>query len=715
MRIKSVAVSARCTGLLLLAIACVVAPASAQQEATKAGRTILGEQPWTQPAMAPAENVRPHVIYGPDDRHDIYQETNPQRLQLAASTCGLLGTGNLTDNGNGTFTFSTVAYTVSGKPACSGEPYGSQPAAMFCTGFMVGHDLIATAGHCYDASDISSVRFVFGFQMNGVSSPVTTVTANQVYSGVAVVTQVFNNEYDYSIIRVDRKIVSPGAVPLPLRRTGTIMKGVNVGVTGHPSGLPLKIAFGATTRVSDSSAVSFFSANLDAYGGNSGSPVFNAASGVVEGILVRGLGDFNVGPSCFTSIVMPDDPGGEEASKTRTFAQFVTGAAFDQVKYRPSSTAAFHVVDDNLVPATLPLTLSSSSGDTESANAIDPDNDNTYRGSIALSSVVAPVTPSNGILEVRCGDTLTLTYNDTDAGAATPATFTSTALVDCTAPVISGITTSMFQPDAFALNFQTDEPATATLQRGYSCAGAVSLSTQQLGTTFSVEANLLQPCTSNYYRLVAEDEAGNIAVAGNGTDCFTTRTLAESVAFLDQFDPAAAGWTHASSTGSDNWMVRTTPRAVSGATAFTYTPGTSFKSDASLASPPLPTGPFLSFYHTYNFESPNYDGGVLEYRTTPTGNWTDMGSRILYGGYTGVLSTLSQNALAGSPAWTAGTFGSMHKVVVDYSGIPAGAQIRFRFCSDIAVASGGWEIENFKIGSAFVCTAAAQPDWALLE
>jgi hypothetical protein len=42
----------------------------------------------------------------------------------------------------------------------------------------------------------------------------------------------------------------------------------------------------------------YFRANLDTYGGNSGSAVFDANTGVVEGILVRGENDFVTRGSC---------------------------------------------------------------------------------------------------------------------------------------------------------------------------------------------------------------------------------------------------------------------------------------------------------------------------------------------------------------------------------------------------------------------------------
>ncbi len=263
-----------------------------------------------------------HVIAQPF-RIDVYQESIPLRQQLALSTCGLLESFSLSDTGNGSFTIATSAYTVDGFPACVGEPFANQPTAMFCTGFLVGPDLIATAGHCYDGSDIATTRFVFGFVMLNVTTPVTVVDADQVYTGIEVVGHALSGDLDYAVIRVDRDVVAPGAVPLEIRRSGTIPLGTQIGVIGHPWGLPLKIAFGSQTTVRDQGPSGYFTANLDTYGGNSGSPVFNAATGVVEGILVRGATDFVIQSDCFVSNQLTNSQGGEDVSKTTTFMQFI--------------------------------------------------------------------------------------------------------------------------------------------------------------------------------------------------------------------------------------------------------------------------------------------------------------------------------------------------------------------------------------------------------
>src|SRR5205814_1482337 len=89
---------------------------------------------------------------------------------------------------------------------------------------------------------------------------------------------------DWALIRLDRAVV--GHQPLKINASGSIEKGTEIVVIGHPAGLPTKVAGNAAVR--DASKEGFFVANLDTFGGNSGSAVFNAKTGQIEGILVRG-------------------------------------------------------------------------------------------------------------------------------------------------------------------------------------------------------------------------------------------------------------------------------------------------------------------------------------------------------------------------------------------------------------------------------------------
>ena len=114
---------------------------------------------------------------------------------------------------------------------------------------MVGDDIIVTAGHCFDGSDIGRVKFVFGFVMEDENTPVLTLPSSQVYTGVELLGQALSGDLDYAVVRVDRTITASGAMPFDIRREGVVPVGAQVGVIGHPSGLPMKIAFGASTLV----------------------------------------------------------------------------------------------------------------------------------------------------------------------------------------------------------------------------------------------------------------------------------------------------------------------------------------------------------------------------------------------------------------------------------------------------------------------------------
>src|SRR5690606_3981623 len=149
----------------------------------------------------------------------------------------------------------------------------------------------ATAGHCVNPLSLPSVRFVFGFRMIDADTAVTRFDPSQVYYGVEVVTGALDDlAEDYAVIRVDRPITAPGAIPLPLRQTGAVPVGTPVGIIGHPTGLPTKVTFGDATVVRNDASEPFFTTNIDTFRGNSGSPVINADTGIVEGILVRGAG-----------------------------------------------------------------------------------------------------------------------------------------------------------------------------------------------------------------------------------------------------------------------------------------------------------------------------------------------------------------------------------------------------------------------------------------
>ncbi|MBH46889.1 MAG: peptidase [Halobacteriovorax sp.] len=237
-----------------------------------------------------ARDTNNKVIYGADDRLDLYEVTNTLHLELAKSTAGMIDSSKITIEGD----LATITGpSLKERGMCESERFSEQMTAANCSGFLVGEDLLVTAGHCMtSADDCASNKWVFGYANNDANTEAAmTVDASNVYGCSKIISQSLDrsSQDDFALIRLDRKVTD--RTPLTVRTTGKIEDKTPIVVIGHPTGLPTKVAAGANVRSNDSSV--FFIANLDTYGGNSGSAVFNAETGVVEGILVRGENDYN--------------------------------------------------------------------------------------------------------------------------------------------------------------------------------------------------------------------------------------------------------------------------------------------------------------------------------------------------------------------------------------------------------------------------------------
>lgn len=234
--------------------------------------------------------ARTKVIYGEDNRLDIYQTVNPLHLELAQSTAAMISKISMrTDGETTTITGSTLAE----RGICASERFSEQITAANCSGFLVGPDLLVTAGHCItNQSDCKDSSWVFGFAVTSGEQERTSfdVKTSDVYSCKEILERDLSrsNNNDYALIRLERNVTDRPY--LTVRSEGKISEDADIVVIGHPTGLPTKVADGASVRHNNNSV--YFSANLDTYGGNSGSAVFNAESGVVEGILVRGENDY---------------------------------------------------------------------------------------------------------------------------------------------------------------------------------------------------------------------------------------------------------------------------------------------------------------------------------------------------------------------------------------------------------------------------------------
>lgn len=273
-------------------------------------------------AVPAAAQVDGQVIYGSDDRIDLYQAESAQLRSLADSTVALMQASDVKAEG-GTSRLVTEHYGT-GNGLCKDEPFYDQVTAAFCSGSLVAPDIIMTAGHCVTSeSACAGTKFVFGFSVKEKGKMPLTVATKDVYGCKKLLgREQVNDGADWALIKLDRAV--SGHIPLKLNLTGVITNKTPIVVIGHPAGLPTKIAGGADVR--DASKPGFFIANLDTYGGNSGSAVFNAKTGLVEGILVRGETDYVYRGSCRVSNVCTDDGcRGEDVTKISSVSDKLPG------------------------------------------------------------------------------------------------------------------------------------------------------------------------------------------------------------------------------------------------------------------------------------------------------------------------------------------------------------------------------------------------------
>ena len=123
------------------------------------------------------------VIYGEDDRVEPHTLSDAKLIAVSNAVAAMIPATDITVNasstvpapttrtttrwGRGTPTqdpprSSTVtikAPTLSERGICASERFNDQITAALCSGFLVGEDLLVTAGHCIqDALDCKSYR-----------------------------------------------------------------------------------------------------------------------------------------------------------------------------------------------------------------------------------------------------------------------------------------------------------------------------------------------------------------------------------------------------------------------------------------------------------------------------------------------------------------------------------------------------------------------------
>lgn len=298
---------------------------------------------------APKDSVSSPVIYGSDGRLDLYQVSDDALKRLADSTVALMKNNQLTTRSNQVVIAGDNYGARYGL--CATENFREQNSSAFCSGSLVGEDTIITAGHCIQsANDCQNTSFVFGYAVKNSSVLPSTVAAGEVYRCKSIIKQVLKGAgADFAVIQLDRKVTNHTV--LPVRTSGEAAVGDQLVVIGHPAGLPTKITTGGKVR--SIANAEFLIASVDTYGGNSGSAVFNARTGFIEGILVRGETDFVRSPAgCVISNVCTEEGcRGEDITRISVVRSFIPSIPVTPPQPTPPSTSQrFEVIANLAIP-----------------------------------------------------------------------------------------------------------------------------------------------------------------------------------------------------------------------------------------------------------------------------------------------------------------------------------------------------------------------------
>lgn len=282
--------------------------AAAKQEQADQQKGIHPDDTRERPGIPEPKAVHPDEVHetrqtrlkGPaqfDSRIELFQLDvliEPQRrILFNAASVGLVIRKENLEAVTDSFYRINTSLTLGDKyKLCPGQAFAKQPVAGEGTAFLIQGDQprMMTASHVFSES-IDHYAIIFGFEMeNAVGAYETLIPIQNLYYPEQITFK--DDALDIAIFTLNK---STDRRLLPLSAKEPALE-EEVYMIGYPCGLPAKVALNA--GVEENSHPQFFYTSLDAFQGNSGSPVFSMRTHEIIGVLVSGEVDFVWNGSC---------------------------------------------------------------------------------------------------------------------------------------------------------------------------------------------------------------------------------------------------------------------------------------------------------------------------------------------------------------------------------------------------------------------------------
>jgi hypothetical protein len=372
---------------------------------------------------------------------------------------------------------------------------------------------------------------------------------------------------------------------------------------------------------------------------------------------------------------------------------------FDSAKYNCSDTIQVTVSDSDLIGnGTQDVTIEGPSHPVQTYTLTETPGDS---GVFVGTFYTTTEAPGPDEIQVAEGDEIVVTYIDADDGhGGINVEKTDTALIDCTAPVISNVIIEYIGIDEVTISWTTDEPASSVVYYGETTPPAEVAQNLSLETAHSMTLTGLVECTDYYLAIEGTDLAGNVAYDDNGGSYYTLTTLAQMVLLEESMDEdpgwtiSGGAWAWGQPTGGGGTYGDPDPTAgYTGDNVYGYSLNGDYVNN--MPAYHLTTPPFdctaaqdtvLSFYRWLGVESSTWDHAMLSISTDGS-NWTTLwqnpGTSLSDGGWVYQEYDISQYA-DGEPTvflrWTMGT-------------------------TDSSVVYCGWNIDDVLVSYAAPCNA----------